>query len=157
MRVGLVRWLLFGLVAVLLGGCVGPTPTVGTYREHAAGALGQVGEAMAAVELFAENAAADNLVTPYATILAREQEERAVYAETAFAGRQPPAGQDDARERVLDLLADGVDLAERARILADRGDLEGLAGLMSRAGQLQEQLRSLEEEFRQPDPDGGGA
>lgn len=157
MRVGVVRWLLLSLVVVLLVGCVGPTPTVGTYREHAAGALGDVGEVAAAVELFAENAAADNLVGSYATILAREQEERAVYAESAFAGRQPPVGQDDARERVLGLLGEGVDLAERARILADRGDLEGLAGLVSRAGDLHERLRSLEEEFRTPEPAGGGA
>jgi hypothetical protein len=111
------------LLAALLASCVGPTPTVGSYREHAAGALAQAGEVAAALELVAENAAADHLTTHYATTLVREQEERATYAREAFATRQPPPGTDATRERVMALLDATVAAAEDARILADRGDL----------------------------------
>lgn len=142
--------LLAGLLAVLLGACVGPTPTVDTYREHGAGALEDAGEVAAALELIALNAAADDLPKHFATTLVREQEHRVVYAHTAFADRQPPDTSDDTRSYVLDLLDQAVTRAEEARILVDRGDLAEFGALAATYRDLHAQLEVAEAELRSP-------
>jgi hypothetical protein len=155
-----VRLVLLGLLAGLLGACVGPTPTVDSYREHAAGALLDMGEVAATLQLVAENAAADDLTDTFATVLVREQEEKASYAHSAFATRQPPEPADDLRARVLHELDAGVSLAEEARILADRGELAQLGALAARFRDLHTRLTVLEEQVRDdtgPGTDGRGA
>lgn len=148
---------LLGVLAVLLAGCVGPTPTTARYREHAAGAITQAGEVAAALELVAQDAAADDLVHHYATTLVREQEERAVYAQSAFSGRQPPDDADELRSRVTALLDEAVSLAEEGRILADRGDLAELGALAPRYGDLRDRLEVAERNLRRPEPTGADA
>lgn len=147
--------LLLGLLAVLLPACVGPTPTVDTYREHAAGALEDARQVAAALELIARNAAADSLPQHYATTLVREQEHRAVYAHAAFADRQPPDRSDDTRSYVLELLGQAVSQAEEARILVDRGDLAEFGTRAAAYRDLHDQLQVAEAEVRSPVPGRG--
>lgn len=139
---------LLAALALVVTACVGPTPTTGTYREHAAGALEDMVEVTATLELVAENARRDRLVPTFATVLAREQEERAAHAHAAFASRQPPAGTDALRDEVLDLLDEAQGLAEDARILADRGELEELGEMTSTLGHLHDRLERREHELR---------
>lgn len=142
--------LLAALLAGLLAACVGPTPTVDTYREHGAGALEDAKEVAAALELIAADAAAGDLPKHFATTLVREQEHRAAYARTAFGDRQPPDTSDGTRARVVDLLDRAVAHAEEARILVDRGDLAGFGALAATYRDLHDQLEVAEAELRSP-------
>jgi hypothetical protein len=132
------------LMALFLGGCVGPARTFEVYQAKAENSVAQSLSAVRTAEAAIETAIGDRSFESSVSITIQDASETIDGSQSAFASIQPPDRASDAlRAQVLPVLSDASDAVANARIAARRGDVPSLAQLHQPLSEVSARLDRL--------------
>ncbi|MDQ1711114.1 MAG: hypothetical protein QOE45_564 [Frankiaceae bacterium] len=138
----------FAVVAMLVtAGCVGPSRTDRDYGEKVEGTAKAVASAAQTALLGVETAERGKAYQPYLSILLRDAEDEAGWAQEALDTVQPPSGAaDEMHDQVADIVSEVVDVLRELRVEVRRGHLAALPGIAAPLRDLADRLDRIAEE-----------
>lgn len=137
-----MRRLVVLLLTPLLAGCVAPPRGDHDFQLKAAHSAKAVASSVAVARMTADGVARGRIPAPYADVVLTAAEKDASSVQGTFESYQPPAGSDQLRAQLDDLLARAVQGIAGLRIAVRRGEAD-------RLGELSQQLAPVAQALQQ--------